>query len=184
MEKLRDALDALAERVLPGNIPSVPAIQPAFDTLSAQADRDRLRGALVWCAGDKFHYVPNTASTLGPTSKKLAVSSTGALADAKDLTESQLQALSPEFYTVGAFASADGDVGSGEPALAVQGLPAKLSPIVDPTGLTQGLVTSRGWNASCSGPVHHRHHLLLAAETAMGRQGGGTTTLPHPRRRP
>ena len=129
MLPLHAAVSRLAEAVLPASIPPVAAIPAGFDNHSAPASRARLAGAILINAttGEAWVCLP-AEDTLGANSKKLSLSSTGAYADAKDLSESQVQALNITHYILSVFA---GDGSSGAPVTAheIQGLPATLQPI-------------------------------------------------------
>ena len=112
----------------------VAAIPAGFDNHAAPASRARLAGAILLNATTGEAWVcPPVEDTLGQNSKKLSISATGAYADAKDLSESQVQALNVSHYIPSVFG---GDGADGAPGISheVQGLLVSLQPIATQGG--------------------------------------------------
>ena len=134
MLKLHAAVSRLAEAVLPASIPPVAAIPAGFDSHAAPASRARLAGAILINATSGEAWVcPPAEDNLGQNSKKLSISATGAYADAKDLSELQVQALNVSHYIPAVFGGGGAD---GAPVISheVQGLLVTLQPVATQGG--------------------------------------------------
>ena len=97
--RLKEALDVFAATVLPTDILPVPEIPAAILANDRQASRKRLEASIIQCAGNKYLYVPVGECPLGPASAKLVASPTGGIADAKEYTDSALNALTLSLHS-------------------------------------------------------------------------------------
>ena len=154
---MKAALQSLKEHSLPDGTPPVEAIpRVGFDDTNPAASRARLAGAFARSSDGKFFAFPTGPSVLGPGSKKLTISSDGIMAAAKELNESQVNALGLEALLLAAITDEAADASNPGRPLQRGGLDASIKPIADSGGLKTAAVSLAAAEAShsaCNIPV-------------------------------
>ena len=173
MHRLRDAVTALAQSVLPeGTLPTlaVPAVMAGSDMKTV---RDGLRGSVVQFQGGIYRSVPAATSALGAGSKKLEFSDSGDPAKATSvMAGADLDGMAPVALLRGVLTD---DGGDGELAggLLVNGLAAVLRPVAADGGLQELSISVMG------GPAQQLPiHAVAASLGLEWRPWDGSPALP------
>ena len=135
MDKFRTALGQLKSLILPDETPAVAAVPPSHDTTDMVASRARLAGAVARASDGSWFAFPTGPDRLGPSSKKITISSDGVLAEAKDMTESAIAALGLEQVILNVLTDPTTVGSSAAVVWRAGGLEATIKPIADASGL-------------------------------------------------
>ena len=144
MDKLKVALGSLKKLVLPDGTPPIEAVPPSIDTAAMADSRARLAGAIGLAADGKWFAFPPGPDKLSAGSKKLCVSDDGVLAQAKDLSETQVAAIGFKEVILNVLTDQT-STGSAAPVVwRAGGLDAVIKTVANASGLKKVAVSLAG----------------------------------------